>query len=191
MKQKVFALAMLLLTVFSAQAQEKQYNIKSGILKTKTEAMGMTIEGTQYFDDYGRIIAQWQNQGGMEVMTVSDDQEVRMIIVGTGKGVKQKLPSKPVNYLALTDEMIDNYQIIQLDEQRTILGLPCVGYNMIIKQGEVEVEATTWVYEGVVLEMTQKVQGTEITAKAVSFEQNVPIDPKYVTVPDDIEYQEM
>lgn len=191
MKQRLLMALAFLMTVGIMQAQEKTYNNKSGILKTKVTTMGMEIPSTSYWDDYGMKAVGLADQGGAQVRTIVKDDVQYLIIENTGKGVKQALPSKPINYLNLTDEVIDQYQILQLDEKKTILGHECIGYNMIMEVQEQKVNVTVWVWEGIALKMDQEVEGQKIEMEATSLELDVPVDEKLFIIPDDIEWMEM
>lgn len=191
MKQRLFLALAFLLAVGCMHAQEKTYAFKSGIMKAKTTVMGMEVPAETYWDDFGLKGAGKANQGGAEIRTLVKDNVQYMILEGTGKGVKQTLPSKPINYLNLTDEMIDQYQMIQLDEKQTILGHECIGYNMIMDVQDQKVNATVWVFGGIAMKMEQEVNGEKITMEATSLELDVPVDEKLFEIPEDIEWVEM
>lgn len=191
MKQRLFLALALLMVVGCMHAQEKTYANKSGIMKAKTVVMGMDVPAETYWDDYGVKAVGKANQGGADIRTLVKDNVQYIILEGTGKGVKQTLPSKPINYLNLTDEIIDQYQMIQLDEKQTILGRECVGYNMVMEVQEQKVNATVWVWGGIVLKMEQDISGEKMTMEVTSLELDVPVDQSLFELPEDIEWMEM
>lgn len=190
MKKVLFAAFMLLVTM-GANAQEKHYGIKSGSVKYTSKVMDMDVVSTLYFDDYGLKESNITEQGGAYILQKTEGDLMLMWIMGTTTGIKRTLPSKPINYLSFTDEMIDKYQIIQLDEKQTVLGKECIGYNMVIEEQGIRAEVTTWVWNGIPLKITQKLEGQEIDQAAVELQENITIDADKFTIPGDVEFQEM
>ncbi|MDO4214830.1 MAG: hypothetical protein Q4D12_02825 [Bacteroidales bacterium] len=188
MKKIIFAALMMLVAV-GANAQEKKYSLKSGSVKFAAKIMEMEVTVTQYFDDYGQKESTITEQGGANIMQMTKGDQVLVWIMGTTTGMKQDLTSKPINYLNLTDDLIDKFQIIQLDEKQTVLGKECIGYNMMLEANGAPVQITTWVWEGLPLKVVQVVAGSEVVQEAVELKENVEIEPDKFIIPDDVVFQ--
>lgn len=127
--------AVLLMVATVGFAQEHFYGMKSGRVKQKVAVMGQEQVLEAYFDDWGNtqgsILSTQGPNGPVEILTLKKGDKVTMVQLDTKEGMTTTQQDATVNYLNLTDEVIDKYQILELDEKQTVLGHECIGYNMI------------------------------------------------------------
>ncbi|WP_347145866.1 hypothetical protein [Parabacteroides goldsteinii] len=115
MKMKfLFALLFLSATIL-LNAQEAKYGIKSAIIKKDVVAMGQNVECTWYMDDYGKkesteLTMKTGGVAGVEkhIRTIADGSSAINIDLDMKTAMKMKLPEKPINYLQLTPEIVEN-----------------------------------------------------------------------------------
>ena len=93
--------------------------------------------------------------------------------------------------LNLTDEMIDKYQILELDEKQTVLGHECTGYNMIQDLQGQQAQVTSWVWNGIPLKSELKMGEITQTIEVLELEEVSEVPAKYVTIPEDAKITEM
>ena len=96
-----------------AQEAPKKYGIKSGTVKAVTEVMGQKAEGISYFDNYGALEAGKSQANGMEVLTITRDGKTYMVVPSV-KQVREMPAQESVNYLNLTDDVIEKYKIKEI-----------------------------------------------------------------------------
>ena len=79
--KRLLIIAALCAFCIGAAAQEKRYEIKSGIVTTEMSMMGQNIVQKMYFDDYGAKHASISEFGGQKMRSIDVD----------GKKVKVKV----------------------------------------------------------------------------------------------------
>lgn len=176
MKKTLLIVSLLVMaTVASAQESQKRYELKSGIFKTQMSVMGQTMETTTYFDDYGALEASkaktaMPGAGEIEVTTITKEGKT-YVIIPSMKQVQQQPAQESINYLALTDEVINKYKIQDAGEE-TILGKECHKYTETITQQGQAANATVWVWKGLPLKSVISVSGMEIVSEVISLQED-------------------
>lgn len=188
--KKILTLALMLMTVCGAMAQEgtKKYDIKSGMLKTTTEVMGQVTETVLYFDNYGaqevtKVKMDVPGMGEMEISTIVKDGKT-WVVNHTMKQV-QEVPDQgmtDLNFTALTEEAIAEYKVKEAGKE-TVLGKECTKYTYeVVAQGQ-KASMTSWVYKGLPLKSVTALAGMEITMEAAEFLENIMVLPQTFEVP--------
>ena len=195
MKSKMLLTSVLLCTTLTAIAQEARYEIKSAVIKKTVEMMGQKIEGVQYIDDYGKKESATMNmpmQGvpGMflRMRTVNMGDTVYTVNMELKTGNKVVLPEKPVNYLNLTPEVKDKYNIKELG-QEDVAGKLCDKYSLEVTQMGQRVSTTIWVWKGISLKSVLSASGVSMTEMATDIQENVAVDAGHFTIPDGVVFQ--
>lgn len=187
--------AVLLMVATVGFAQEHFYGMKSGRVKQKVAVMGQEQVLEAYFDDWGNtqgsILSTQGPNGPVEILTLKKGDKVTMVQLDTKEGMTTTQQDATVNYLNLTDEVIDKYQILELDEKQTVLGHECIGYNMIQEVQGQEVQVTSWVWNGIPLKSELKMGEVTQTVEVLELEEIAEVPAKYVTIPEGAKITEM
>jgi len=194
MKTKLLFTAVALFTVFALTAQEAKYELKSAIIKKTMEMFGQKMESIQYFDDYGKVEAvhlAMEMQGTkMNLRTISKGEVVTVLNLDNKTGNKVTLPEKPINFLNLTQEVIDRYKVKELGNE-TIAGKSCKKYSAEVSQMGQEVSATYWIWKGISLKTISSTNNMSMTEEATEIQENVAVDAANFAIPDDFNITEM
>lgn len=178
----------LLVMAIAASAQEnKHYEIKSGILKQTTEVMGRKTESVSYFDDFGALQAsrskvEIPGSAPMDVATIQ--KEGKMFMVNYTSGQVQEIPmQESVNYLDLTDEIVDKYKIVKAGEEE-ILGRMCAKYSEEVSQMGQTAKVTVWVWKGIPIKNVTEIQGMSITTEVTEIVEDAMVLPQVFDIPE-------
>lgn len=188
MKKRLLLFAVAISATSSLFAQEAKYEIKSAIVTQKMEAMGQTMEMTQYFDDYGKKecvdtkIPTGVAGASMTVRSIQKGDTVYAINMEYKTGQKTVLPEKPVNYLNLTPEVVKNYKIEELGTEE-FLGKECKKYRSETNQNGVNATATTWIWKGLPLKSVVSAGGMNMTMTVTEIKENATISPDVFEIP--------
>lgn len=191
MKKILSIVALLALTLSAAFAQEpvKKYELKSGIIKNVSNALGQEIETQLFFDDYGALETtktrtEVPGKGMLEITTISRDGKTYMINP-LMKPALQEIDMKMdenVNYLNLTDAAKEKFKIEDLGTEM-IGERECTKYSQIVDQSGIKAKATIWVWKGIPIKTSIKIMGMEMTTEAVEIQENAYILPITFEVP--------
>lgn len=191
MKKILSIVALLALTLSAAFAQEpvKKYELKSGIIKNVSNALGQEIETQIFFDDYGALETtktrtEIPGKGVVEITTISRDGKVYMINPMMKPSVQEidVKVDENVNYLNLTDAAKKKYKIEDLGTEK-IGDRECTKYSQIVDQSGIKAKATIWVWKGITIKTSIKIMGMEMTTEAVEIQENAYILPITFEVP--------
>lgn len=187
--KKITSIAILLSLAVAAVAQEAphKYEIKSGIVKTVTEVMGQKSEVLSYFDEYGALEAARNKvsvpgQGEIEIASISKDGKMFMVNY-TSKQVQEMPLQASVNYLALTDDIVGQYKIVEAGVEM-IGDKECKKYTEEISQMGQTANVTVWVWKGYPIKTVTEMSGIEIVAEVVELEEDAFILPQTFEVPE-------
>ena len=149
---KRFAIiAILAAFCMGAQAQEKLYTVKSGIVTMEMDMMGQSIVQEIYFDDYGAKKATVMNFGGQKSRNIVVDGAT--VMVNDDEKTAMKMPmmgqQETVNFSNLDEKTIKKYKVKELGKE-TVAGKECTkhiemrdefrrAYNAYVQEGEKEV----------------------------------------------------
>ena len=174
-----------------AQAQEKLYEVKSGIVTMEMDMMGQTMTQEIYFDDFGAKQATVSNFGGNKMrMLVIDGSNV---MVSDDQKTATKMPmmgaQERVNFCNLTEKEIKKYKVHELGKE-TVAGKECTKYSVTLMMMGQPQKQTVWVYKGITLKTTTNSDfGGNQTATKI--QENVEIPASMFTVPAGVKIQEM
>jgi hypothetical protein len=174
-----------------AQAQEKLYEVKSGIVTMEMDMMGQTMTQEIYFDDFGAKQATVSNFGGNKMrMLVIDGSNV---MVSDDQKTATKMPmmgaQERVNFCNLAEKEIKKYKVQELGKE-TVAGKECTKYSVTLMMMGQPQKQTVWVYKGITLKTTTNSDfGGNQTATKI--QENVEIPASMFTVPAGVKIQEM
>ena len=195
MKTRLFLTVLVLLSVLTLSAQEARYEIKSAVITKNIEMMGQKIDGVQYIDDFGvkeSVMLKMPMQGVpgvfLRILTINKGDTVITANLEFKTGSKVVLPEKPVNYLNLTEEVKDKYNLKELEKEE-IAGRLCNKYSLVISQMGQQVRTTTWVWKGIVLKSIVSAAGMSMTEEATDIQENADINAENFIIPNDITIQ--
>jgi hypothetical protein len=114
--KRLALIAALFAFCMGAQAQEKLYEVKSGIVTMEMDMMGQAMVQEIYFDDYGAKQATLSNFGGRKMrmlvvdgsnVMVNDEEKTatRMLMMGQGE---------KVNFTNLDEKAIKKYKVKEI-----------------------------------------------------------------------------
>lgn len=192
---KRYLLVAFLCTIcIGAKAQEKLYEIKSGIITMEMEMMGRAIVQDIYFDDYGAKQATISNfQGkkmrGLEVkgenLMIDDAENTAVKMPAMGGNSKDR-----INFLDKSDKNIRKNKIKELGTE-TLLGRECTKYSVaIFMMGQV-VKQTVWVYKGITLKSSIVTDFGEMVQQATNLVEDIEIPASTFEVPEGLEIRSM
>lgn len=191
--KKLLTIAALIAFCIGAGAQEKRYEIKSGIVTMETDMMGQTIVQKMHFDDYGAKQASISEFGGRKMRSIEVDGK-NVMIDDVAKTATQMpamgIETNKINFLNLTEQVVKKNKIKEAGQEE-IAGKPCTKYTYKVLMMGQAVTVNVWVYKGITLKTSTKTDFGEIAMTATSIEEDVQIDPSMFTIPEGIEIQEM
>lgn len=176
-----------------AVAQEKRYEVKSGIVTMEMSMMGQNVVQKMYFDDYGAKQASISEFGGQKMRNIEVDG--KNIMIDDAAKTATKMPAmgvdaNKINFLNLTDQVIKKNKIKEIGKEE-IAGKECTRYTYKVLMMGQAVTVNAWVYKGIPLKTSTKTDFGEIGMSATAIEEDVQIDPAMFTIPEGIEIQEM
>ena len=184
--KKSLIVCLLSFIAISLSAQEAKYEIKSAIIKKETTMMGQKIESVTYIDDFGKKESTEMNfPGAGNMRIIQEGSSVITVNLDSKQAMRANLPEKPINYLQLTPEVREKYNIKETGEEE-IAGKVCKKYSLDVVQMGQSVEIKAWVWKGVVLKSETAGNGMIIIEKATEIQENVDVPADKLVVPDGI-----
>jgi len=203
MKKSILSVMMAVVVMTASFAQEKRYGVERAILKKNTviAAMGITqqtISSVQYIDDYGlKESAEtfMSMQGQMfTIFTMMKDGYMFSANIAAKQGTKVNLAAmddyKSVNYLNLSNEVKEKYQIAEKGSE-LFLGKNCQKYELSVAAQGQTVQATVWVWQGLPLKSSMNVAGNTIVEEATEIQEGVEIAKEKFELPEDVFFMEV
>lgn len=194
--KKILLIAALCALGICAQAQEKLYEVKSGIVTMEMDMMGRKIVREIHFDDYGAKQATISEMRGQKMRGVEVDGEMLMIndaektamtmpAMGMGGGSNER-----INFLNTDPKYIKKNKIKVLGTE-TYLDRECTKYSVaLFMMGQV-VKQTVWVYKGITLKSSLATDFGEMVQAATKLEEDVEIPAETFEVPEGLTIQTM
>lgn len=193
----------LLAFCMGAHAQEKIYEVKSGIITMEMDMMGRPTVQEIYFDDYGAKKATISNFGDrkMRMITVdganlmvndAEKSATRMPMGGPmmgGPGGGQGR-GETINFTNLDEKTIKKFKIKELGKE-TVAGKECTKYQVTVFMMGQPQKQTVWVYKGVTLKTESKTGFGEMVQAATKFEEDVEIPASTFALPEGYQIKEM
>lgn len=190
---KRFALIAALVAIcMGVQAQEKTYEVKSGIVTMEMDMMGQTVVQEICFDDYGAKKATISNFGGNKMrMLVIDGSNV---MVNDAEKTATRMPmmgqGETVNFLNLDEKTVKKYKVKELGTE-TVAGKECKKYSITVFMMGQPQKQTVWVYKGITLKSSASSDFGEMVQVATKVQENVEMPASTFTLPEGVEVQEM
>ena len=202
MKKTVISMIMAAVIISAASGQEKRYGIESAIVKktsvVKAQGMEQTLSSVQYFADYG---GKESTEVTMNVMgqtftifSLMKDGYMYSANLSMGQGTKINLAAMEdysvVNFLALTDEVRQKYQI-QANGVEQVLEKPCNRYEMSYTAQGQSIRGTVWVWQGLTLKSRINAAGNTVEEEATEIQEGAAIAGDKFELPEGINFMEM
>ena len=190
--KKLLIIAALLAGCFAAGAQEKMYEVKSGIVTMEMDMMGQKIVQEIYFDDYGVKQATLSNFGGRKSRNIVVDGET--VMVNDDEKTAMKMPMmgqrETVNFSNLDEKAIKKYKVKELGTE-TVAGKECKKYEVTLFMMGQPQKQTVWVYKGITLKSSSRSDFGDMTQTATKIQEDVEIPASMFTLPAGVKVQEM
>ena len=194
--KKFLIIAALCAFSIGANAQEKLYEVKSGIVTMEMDMMGRTVIQEVYFDDYGAKQAtlvefQGKKLRGVEVkgeMLMIDDAEntaIKLPAMMMGGGSNEK-----INFLDKSDKNIRRNKIKEIGTE-TLLDKECTKYTVAVYMMGQVMKQTVWVYKGITLKTSINTDFGEMVQQATNLVEDVEIPATMFEVQEGLEIQTM
>jgi len=181
--KKILTLCLLLSLAWGVSAQDnfKKYGVKSFIAKTQTTAGGQVTDGTLYVDDYGafecdvkKMVIPGLITYDYGVLTRKDRIWTFNIDEGKVQYKESPNPMPDLNFLDVTDEMAEKYEMEDLGEEEC-MGKTCHKYSYVVLQGRKKVNWTVWAWKGIPMKYVIKQGRKESTVETVDLQLNAKI----------------
>ena len=192
MKRLVILAVLAAAFCVGAQAQEKLYTVKSGIVTMEMDMMGQKVVQEIYFDDYGVKQATLSDFGGRKsrnivvagaTVMVNDEEKTAMKMPMMGQ-------RETVNFSNLDEKAIKKYKVKELGTE-TVAGKECKKYEVTLFMMGQPQKQTVWVYKGITLKSESKSDFGSMNQTAVKVEENVEIPASMFVVPEGVKIEEM
>lgn len=172
--RKTATAILLLFVTIALSAQEAKYEMKSAIIKKKTDFSGQVLESTTFIDDYGKkeateiILKNGMGPGvDKSMMTIMDSTSVITVDMDTKVANRVNLPTKPINYLQISDEIRDQYKLKEAGEE-AIGDKTCKIYTLEISQMGQTLQLKVWVWKGIALKSETSAGGTLLATETTT-----------------------
>ncbi len=194
--KKILLISALCALGICAQAQEKLYEVKAGIVTREMDMMGRKIVREIHFDDYGAKQATISEIRGQKMRGVEVDGE--MLMINDAEKTAMKMPAmgmgggsnERINFLNTDPKYIKKNKIKVLGTE-TYLDRECTKYSVaLFMMGQV-VKQTVWVYKGIVLKSSMATDFGEMVQAATKLEEDVEIPAETFEVPEGLTIQTM
>ena len=177
-------MAVLVLGALSLSAQEKWYDIRSGILKQVTDdGSGTTLDITIWFDNYGerQTTIQVTHMPGLgDFTSIMIFQGDKMYSINDYK--KEVVESGRPQLHYLSEESLDSNKV-KNEGTDTVLGKECTIYSYETRQLMRTVTIKEWVWKGFPIKSVMQRGRREVVTEPVDWQENASIpdsvfDPK-------------
>ena len=190
---KVLIVVLSIFTAFTAFAQDnRRTEMKSGIITMASELLGREVITKKYFDDYGVKSSEftsatfYENGERKETLLYGRARSGDCVFFVDHLNKALRVTAKDsdiINFLGLTDDIIEKYQIKRLGEEE-VCGKPCTKYSLILDNNGKRAKGQAWVWKGITLKTRVKSFPLEYEIEAIDIQLDVPIDSSVFVVPD-------
>ena len=208
MKKATLSIIVVTIILNSSFAQEKRYTFESAVIEKRLGTRG-AVSSIVYIDDYGRkelteSIMRVPNQPNntLTMVTMIKDGYIYYTEntsnedkTAQKRGTKIKMATKDdytmINYLNLTDEVKQKYQIEEKDDEQ-LLGMDCKRYELTATSpiGR-SIKASVWVWQGLVLKLTFTVGDiTVIQEEVTTIQEDETIAKEKFDLPEEVMFLE-
>lgn len=193
--KKILLIAVLCVFCAGMQAQEKKYEVKSGIVTMEMDMMGRKVVQEIYFDDYGAKQATISEMRGQKMRGVEVNGE--MLMINDAEKTAMKMPGmmgggsgERIDYLNTDPKYIKKNKIKVLGTE-TFLDRECTKYSAaIFMMGQVA-KQTVWIYKGIILKSSMATDFGEMVQQATKLVEDVEIPAETFVVPEGLEIKTM
>ena len=191
--RKILIIAALCLIGMEAYAQEKLYEVKSGIVTMEMDMMGRKVVQETYFDDYGAKQATMMEFQGKKMRSIEVKGE--NIMIDDEQMTATKMPAmgmttEKINFLDKSEKNIRKNKIKELGTE-TVAGKECTKYSVaVFMMGQV-LKQTVWVYKGITLKSSISTDFGEMVQVATKLVEDVEIPAETFEMPEGIKVQQM
>ena len=116
----------------------------------------------------------------MEVMTIARDGKT-YVVIPSAKQVREIPAQESVNYLNLTDDVVEKYKIKEIGKD-VVAGKDCIKFSMEVSQMGQTAKLTVSVWEGFAMKTISSAMGVVITAVVTEFKEG-DVDPSLFEIP--------
>ena len=192
MKRLVILAVLAAAFCVGAQAQEKLYTVKSGIVTMEMDMMGQKVVQEIYFDDYGVKQATLSDFGGRKSRNIVVDGAT--VMVNDEEKTAMKMPMmgqrETVNFSNLDEKAIKKYKVKELGTE-TVAGKECKKYEVTLFMMGQPRKQTVWVYKGITLKSSSSSDFGDMTQTATKIQEDVEIPASMFTLPAGVKVEEM
>ena len=192
MKRLVILAVLAAAFCVGAQAQEKLYTVKSGIVTMEMDMMGQKVVQEIYFDDYGVKQATLSDFGGRKSRNIVVDGAT--VMVNDEEKTAMKMPMmgqrETVNFSNLDEKAIKKYKVKELGTE-TVAGKECKKYEVTLFMMGQPQKQTVWVYKGITLKSSSSSDFGDMTQTATKIQEDVEIPASMFTLPAGVKVEEM
>ena len=192
MKRLVILAVLAAAFCVGAQAQEKLYTVKSGIVTMEMDMMGQKVVQEIYFDDYGVKQATLSDFGGRKSRNIVVDGAT--VMVNDEEKTAMKMPMmgqrENVNFSNLDEKAIKKYKVKELGTE-TVAGKECKKYEVTLFMMGQPRKQTVWVYKGITLKSSSSSDFGDMTQTATKIQEDVEIPASMFTLPAGVKVEEM
>ena len=194
--KKFLLIAALCAFCMGAKAQEKMYEVKSGIITMEMDMMGRAVVQEIYFDDYGAKQATVMEFQGKRMRSLEVDGENLMI--DDAENTAFKMPgmmmgggsNEKINFLDKSNKNIRKNKIKVVGTE-TLLDRECTKYTVSVYMMGQVMKQTVWVYKGIVLKTSINTDFGEMVQQATKLVEDVEIPASTFEVPEGLEIKSM
>ena len=173
----------------SQSAPKGKYAVKSGIVEYKTQMMGMEMNQTMTFDDYGNkeAIDVMMEMMGVKVHNVTINKEGFTYNLDMEKKTGTKVATNPmasanIDFQNLTEELKTEMNL-KKEGTEEFLGKTCD--KISIDYTKMQMKGSFLVYNGVALKAEMEMSSMKIVLEALKYEENVDVPADKFDVPAD------
>ena len=192
MKRLVILAVLAAAFCVGAQAQEKLYTVKSGIVTMEMDMMGQKVVQEIYFDDYGVKQATLSDFGGRKSRNIVVDGAT--VMVNDEEKTAMKMPMmgqrETVNFSNLDEKAIKKYKVKELGTE-TVAGKECKKYEVTLFMMGQPRKQTVCVYKGITLKSSCSSDFGDMTQTATKIQEDVEIPASMFTLPAGVKVEEM
>ncbi len=175
----------------SELSDEGKYGIKSGIVEYTATMMGMEVNQTLYFDEYGKkeMTEVVLDLGTIQSRTITLYSDGYMYTydpdrkTGTKTATLQNYSS--ISFRNVTKEIEEKMNLKKLGNE-TFLDKNCEKYSVDYK--DMQMTGTFLVWEGIALKTDAKVASMDMIMTAKSIDTNTSIPSEKFIVPSDVQF---
>lgn len=185
-----------------AVANAAKYPVKSGIIHGESEAMGMKITTTKYFDNFGALEAE-ETKSTMKMAGITVNTHNMKIMKNgmlydidlekkEGKQMAMAIPAGVggMDFKNMGEQMMKDMGVKQLANE-SVAGKDCKVYEMTGSGNGKGMTGKIWLWGGTPLKTDMSMSGMKVSQTTTSVEENVSVPASTFEVPKDVAMKEI